>query len=194
MTDTRLIRIATVLLAALMLQLPALAQDEFERVGYFDVRSASTTLNDGVHELDARLQLILSAEALEALNSGVAMIIELRIEVIRVRRFYIDDVEAEVLFNFELEYSPVPQRYIVRNTKSGDQESFATLYSALNNLGRIQGLPIIDDVLLSPTSKYRVRLRALLSTKQFAAPLRIIFFWRDQWQLKSEWYEWQLER
>jgi hypothetical protein len=194
MTDTRLIRIATVLLAALMLQLPALAQDESERVGYFDVRSASTTLNNGVHELEARLQLILSAEALEALNSGVAMIIELRIEVIRVRRFYIDDVEAEVLFNYELEYSPVPQRYIVRNTKSGDQESFATLYSALNSLGRIQGLPIIDDVLLSPDSKYRVRLRALLSTKQFAAPLRIIFFWRDQWQLKSEWYEWQLER
>ena len=194
MTDTRLIRIATVLLVALMLQLPALAQDESERVGYFDVRSASTTLNNGVHELEARLQLILSAEALEALNSGVAMIIELRIEVIRVRRFYIDDIEAEVLFNYELEYSPVPQRYIVRNTKSGDQESFSTLYSALNSLGRIKGLPIIDDVMLSPDSKYRVRLRALLSTKQFAAPLRIIFFWRDQWQLKSEWYEWQLER
>ena len=194
MTDKRLIQIATVLLAALMLQLPALAQDESERVGYFDVRSASTTLNNGVHELDARLQLILSAEALEALNSSVAMTIELRIEVIRVRRFYLDDVEAEVSFNFELEYSPVTQRYIVRNTKSGDQESFATLYSALNNLGRIQGLPIIDDVLLSPDSNYRVRLRALLSAKQIANPLRIIFFWRDKWQLKSEWYEWQLER
>ena len=98
MTDKRLIQIATVLLAALMLQLPALAQDESERVGYFDVRSASTTLNNGVHELDARLQLILSAEALEALNSSVAMTIELRIEVIRVRRFYLDDVEAEVSF------------------------------------------------------------------------------------------------
>jgi hypothetical protein len=194
MTDKRLIRIATVLLAALMLQLPALAQDESERVGYFDVRSASTTLNNGVHELDARLQLILSAEALEALNSSVAMTIELRIEVIRVRRFYLDDVEAEVSFNFELEYSPVTQRYIVRNTKSGDQESFATLYSALNNLGRIQGLPIIDDVLLSPDSNYRVRLRALLSARQIANPFRIIFFWRDKWQLKSEWYEWPLER
>ena len=68
------------------------------------------------------------------------------------------------------------------------------LYSALNSLGRIQELPIIDDVVLSRDSKYRARLRALLSTKQYPAALRVIFFWRDQWQLKSEWYEWLLER
>jgi hypothetical protein len=23
--------------------------------------------------------------------------------------------------------------------------------------------------------------------------LRLLFFWRDEWQLKSEWYEWKLE-
>ena len=100
----------------------------------------------------------------------------------------------QVAFNYELEYRPLSQRYIVRNVTSGEQDSFATLYSALNNLGRIQGLPIIDDVLLNPGSKYRLRLRALLSTQQYPAPLRFIFFWRDQWQLKSEWFEWMLER
>ncbi|HZW59760.1 MAG TPA: DUF4390 domain-containing protein, partial [Woeseiaceae bacterium] len=86
------------------------------------------------------------------------------------------------------------QRYIVRNLNSGEQESFATLYSALNNLGRIQELPLIDDALLDADSDYRMRLQAVLSTQQYPAPLRILFFWRDQWQLKSEWYEWQLER
>ena len=194
MNDRRLTGFATLLLTALMLQWPVMAQDDPERVGYFDVRSASSTLNDGVHELDARLQLILSAEALEALNSGVPLTIELRIEIIRVRRFYLDDVEATLSFNYELEFGPLIQRYLVRNTTSGDQESFATLYSALNNLGRIQELPIIDDVVLNPDSKYRARLRALLSTKQYPAAMRLIFFWRDQWQLKSEWYEWLLER
>ena len=43
---------------------------------------------------------------------------------------------------------PLSQRYIVRNLNSGDQDSFATLYSALNSLGRVQGLPVIDDALL----------------------------------------------
>jgi len=171
-----------------------LAQDEAERQGYFNVRSASTTLVDGVQELDARLQLILSAEALDALRSGVALTIELNLEVIRVRRFMIDAMEAELSLQYELEYRPLSQRYIVRNRNSGDQDSFATLFSALNNLGRIQNLPVIDDSLLVPDSKYRVRLQALLSTRQYPAPLRLLFFWRDQWQLKSDWYEWQFER
>jgi hypothetical protein len=77
---------------------------------------------------------------------------------------------------------------------SGDQDSFATLYSALNNLGRIQSLPVIDDSILEVGKTYRIRLRARLSTEQYPAPLRILFFWRDQWQLESDWFEWILER
>jgi len=168
-------------------------QDELPRKGFFDVRSATTTLNDGVHELEARLQLILSQDALDALNSGVPLTIELDFEVIRSRGLWLDALEAAITVTYELEYRPLSQRYIVRNLNSGDEDSFATLYSALNNLGRIQGLPVIDDSLLQPDSRYRMRLRALLSTKQYPAALRILFFWRSQWQLESKWYEWIVE-
>ncbi len=170
------------------------AQDDIEREGFFEVRSASTQLVDGVHTLDARLQLVLSSEALDALSSGVPLTIELQIEIIRVRRWYMDDLDAELAVRYELEYRPLSQRYLVRNLNSGDQDSFATLYSALNNLGRLQGLPIIDDSLLEADRQYRIRVRALLNTQQYPAPLRLLFFWRDQWQLKSEWSEWLLER
>jgi hypothetical protein len=172
----------------------ALAQDPVERAGYFEVRSASTELVAGVHMLDARLQLVLSSEALKALNSGVPLTIELQMQVIRSRRFYLDALDAELAFRFELEYRPISQRYLVRNLNSGNQDSFATLYSALNSLGRVQRLPVIDETLLVPDRDYRVRLRALLATEQYSAPLRLLFFWRDEWQLKSEWYEWTLER
>ena len=172
----------------------SIAQDEIQREGYFEVRSAATRLVDGVHTLDARLQLVLSNEALEALSSGVALRINLQMEVIRERRFYLDANDAELTTRYELEYRPLSQRYLVRNLSSGDQDSFATLYSALNNLGRVQGLPVIDDELLEADKNYRVRLRALLSTRQYPAPLRLLFFWRDQWQLTSEWFEWSLER
>lgn len=172
----------------------ALAQQPVERAGYFEVRSASTELVDGVYVLDARLQLVLSSEALKALNSGVPLTIELQMQVIRSRRFYLDALDAELAFRFELEYRPISQRYIVRNLNTGNQDSFATLYSALNNLGRVQRLPVIDESLLVPDRDYRVRLRALLATEQYSAPLRLLFFWRDEWQLKSDWYEWTLER
>jgi len=182
-----------VVLAGLVMQ-PGLAQDGLERAGYFEVRSASTRQVGGVHTLDARLQLVLSSEALEALSSGVPLTIELQLEVIRMRRFVWDDAEADLALHYELEYRPLSQRYLVRNLNSGDQDSFATLYSALNNLGRVQGLPVIDDALLEYGKNYRIRLRAMLNTQQYSAPLRLLFFWRDEWQLQSEWFEWLLER
>ena len=181
-------------IAALAVAGVVFAQDPVEREGYFEVRSASTELVGGVHMLDARLQLVLSSEALNALNSGVPLTIELQMQLIRKRRFYIDSMDAELAVRFELEYRPLSQRYIVRNLNSGDQDSFATLYSALNNLGRVQRLPVIDESLLIPGKSYRARVRALLATEQYSAPLRLLFFWRDEWQLKSEWYEWNLER
>lgn len=181
-------------LAGMALAAPLFAQQLPERQGFFDIRSATTTLNDGVHELEARLQLILSDEALDALNSGVPLTIELEFEVIRVRGLWLDASDAVLTFQYELEYRPLSQRYIVRNLNSGDQDSFATLYSALNNLGRIQGLPVIDDAVLEADSSYRLRLRARLSTKQYPSALRLLFFWRSQWQLQSDWYEWTLER
>ena len=100
----------------------------------------------------------------------------------------------ELEFQFELEYRPLSQRYIVRDVQKGTQDSYATLFSALNKLGKVQNLILIQNSSLDPRASYRFRLQALLSTKQYSAPLRILFFWRDQWDLKSEWYEWQLQK
>lgn len=181
-------------LAALLQSGGAAAQEEAEREGYFEVRSAETELVDGVHVLDARMQLVLSSEALAALSSGFTLTIELQVELIRVRRWYPDDLEAELATRYELEYHPLSERYIVRNLNSGERDSFATLYSALNNLGRVENLPLIDDAVLDPDADYRVRARALLQTRQYSARLRMLFFWRGQWQLESDWVEWTLAR
>ena len=48
--------------------------------------------------------------------------------------------------------------------------------------------------MLEAGADYRGRLRASLSLQQYPAPLRLIYFWRDEWQLESDWFEWQLER
>ena len=55
-------------------------------------------------------------------------------------------------------------------------------------------LPVIDDAVLLPERSYRMRLRAMLNTQQYPATLRLLFFWRGEWQLQSEWFEWLLER
>jgi len=180
----------TLALIALGAQSQASAQDD---PGRFEVRSASVELSDGVYYLDAWVEYRLSTEAREALDAGVALTLETEVEFQRIRRFWLDDQEAGLRQGYELRYHALSERYLVVNLNSGEQNSYATLFSALNSLGRITELPLIDASLLDAESNYEIRIRAVLSTEDIPGPLRLLVFWRRDWSLESEWYTWLLD-
>jgi hypothetical protein len=178
---------------ALLLALPffeAAAQDD---PGRFEVRTANVELADNVYFLNARVDYRLSTDARAALESGLALTIRLEIEVLNRRTMWMDTETASLEQLYELAYHAVTERYIVRTLNRGDQASFATLFAALNSLGRIDRLPIIDAALLDPDRAYDIRVRALLDTEQLPGPLRLLAFWRRDWSLGSEWYRWRLQ-
>ena len=177
------------LLAALMLSMgTALAQK-----GLFEVRSASTRVYEGVYFATARVDFELSDEALEALNSGVTLPIQLQFKLTKKRRFWLDDAVATLEQDFQLSYQPLSERYVVRNVNSGEQDSFATLFSALNTMGRIINLPIIDVSILDSGAKYEIALRAVLDLSTLPGPLRLLAFWGSGFRLESDWYVWKLD-
>ena len=160
--------------------------------GSFEVRSASSRLYNGVYFATARIDYRLSNDALEALDSGVALTVQLQIELKRQRRFWLDSEIATLNQDYSLSFQPVSDRYVVKNLNSGEQDSFATLFSALNNMGRIVDLPIIDAALLDPDANYEIALRAVLDQNTLPGPLRLIAFWSSGFRLASDWYVWQL--
>lgn len=174
---------------ALLLTPGAHAQDED---GLFEVRTASSELRGEVFYIDSLIEFRLSDEAREALEAGVGLIIRIEVELIHIRRFWFDDEEVGLEQRFLLEYHTLSERYLVRNLNTGDQASFATLFSALNYLGRIERLPFIDLALLDPERSYDVRIRAELDTDEFPGPLRLLTFWRRDLSLSSDWYRWRL--
>jgi hypothetical protein len=180
--------LAAVLLLIGTSRLPA--QDDIE--GGFTVRSAESELVSGVYFVNAIIDLQLSAEARAALDSGVPLTVHIEVDLIHIRRFWIDDEDADVDQRFELAYHALTERYIVRNLNSSDQASFATVDAALNYLGRIERLPFIDAALLNPERAYDVRIRAELDMDEFSGPLRLLTFWRRDFSLESDWYRWRL--
>jgi len=82
----------------------------------------------------------------------------------------------------------------VLNINSGDQASFGSLPAALEYLGHVEQLPLIDTAVLEDDRGYDVRLRASLDQEQFPGPLRLLAFWRRDWSIASEWYRWPLRR
>ncbi len=182
---------AVVALCALCLAASSVAAQE-EDPGRFEVRSASVELDEGIYFLNAWLEYRLSSGAREALESGVSLTIEIEVEFLRSRRFWFDDSEASLLQTYVLQYHALSERYLVLNSNTGEQSSFANLFSALNFLGRVNRLPLIDEALLQAGEPYEIRVRTSLSTEDFPGPLRLLTFWRRDWSLRSEWYEWPL--
>jgi len=176
-----------IVLAAMLCTGTLLAQDTG-----LEIRNASTRLVDGVWYLDARIEYRLNRDTLDALQSGIPLTFELQVEVARTRRWFPDEDIASLRQYFELSWQPLAQSYLVRNKNSGDQRTHTTLYAALNDLGRIRSLPLIDAAIIDRGHEYEVSLRAVLDQQELPGPLRMLAFWDDGFTLESEWYRWLL--
>lgn len=177
------------LLAALLLQPAVVGAD-----GGIAVGSAATRLQGGIWFLDADISYRLNETALEALDSGLVMDIELTISLTQRRRIIWDAQFAELKQRYELQFHALTERYILRNLNSGEQSTFGSLQAALHALGTVRSLPIIDDALLSRGERYFVAIRAVVDIKQLGGPLALIrFLWND-WRISGDWVQWRLDR
>ena len=157
-----------------------------------EIRTASTTLDRGVWYLSARIDYRLNRDTLEALQNGIPLTFELQVELSERRRWLPDEDVAALRQQFELSWQPLSRGYLVRNTNSGDQRAHSTLFAALNDLGRIAALPLIDADLIAEDESYEVSLRAVLDQQQLPGPLRMLAFWDEDFTLESEWHRWNL--
>ncbi len=157
-----------------------------------EIRNANTHLDAGVWHLSARIDYRLNRDTLDALQNGIPLTFELQVELTEDRRWLPDVDVASLRQYFELSWQPLSRGYLVRNKNSGDQRAHTTLFAALNDLGRIPALPLIDAALIDENKDYTVSLRAVLDQQQLPGPLRMLAFWDDDFTLESEWYRWSL--
>ena len=180
-------RVWACLLLCLGLSLPGYADE-----GRFDIRTGRSHLENGVWYASARIDYQLSSEAAEALRSGLSFQVILEIRITRLRRWLPDPEIAQLSLVHQLEYNALSERYVVTNLNSGEQATFATLFSALNYLGRVDDFPVIDTALLSPEMNYEIALRTILDQESLPGPLQVLAFWQDDFSTASDWYRWRL--
>jgi len=165
-----------------------------DKDGSIDIRSAYTTVEEGVYYLNGRVDLLLSKDAQNALENGVSLNIELQIEVSQRRRYVWDKTVASLRQRYQLAFHALTSRYVLSNLNSGERESFSGLDNALARLGEIQRLPVIDEALLEAETRYDGNLRVQMDIREMSGPLRVLtLFWGD-WRVTSEWYRWPVQR
>ena len=159
--------------------------------GVLEVHSAYVNLDKGVFLLHARVEYPMSPAIRNALRDGLTLTFDLDARVDRGRRFWFNVNIVDLTLRRELSYHAVSDRYVVRDTRSGDQESFATLDEALQYLGKVDAWPILVEPQLDG-GNYTISVRAGVRRGHLPASLRAILFWSDDWARVSEWYSWLL--
>lgn len=159
--------------------------------GVLEVRSAYVNIDKGVFLLHARVEYPVSPAIRTALQDGLTLTFDLDARVDRDRRFWFNANIVDLTLRRELSYHAVSDRYVVRDTKSGDQESFPTLDGALDFLGRVDAWPILVEPQLD-NGTYTISVRAGVRRGHLPTSLRAILFWTDDWARVSEWYSWLL--
>lgn len=158
------------------------------------ISNVRTLLADGVYRIGARVDFEFNETLHDALHNGVPLLIELHIEVLRQRRWFWPERVAELRQRFELQYHALSRRYLVSNYSTGVQHSFSSMNDALEYIGNVYDLPLIDANLLEHRQPYIVRMRAELDVESLPTPVRLWAYLGSAWSLKGDWYQWHLER
>jgi Domain of unknown function (DUF4390) len=156
------------------------------------LRDVQVALDEGVFELDAKFDLTLPDGARKAVESGLTLRLTYEITVDRVRRYMPDDGIAALEQRYEVSYHALSQRYLVKNLNTGEQQDFGSLQAALDRVGDLRGLPVIDAALVSDGPAYEGRIRAVLKMNTAPDVFGWLLFWTDDWSAESDWKTWTL--
>ena len=161
--------------------------------GQINVRDAHVWHDDGGWFMDAQLDIQLSPGAQEALENGVPLVFELRVQLVRIHRWLWDKVEHERTQLRQLQYHALSRSYLVKDIGSGSQGVYSALDDALYAAGLIDTLLLTDESLASDR-KYKVRLRGSHDIESLPTPVRLLAYVSAQWDMNSQWYTWPLAR
>jgi hypothetical protein len=173
------------LLLGLLLALPLHAAEFF-------ITGVHIRPQANVYLLDANVDYRFSEEALEALDNGVPLTLQLSIEINRKRNWWLNAGVASLQQRYRLQFHPLSHQYLLHNINSGAYYAFQSLTAAVDAMGSLRNFPLLDAQLIQEGESYEVLLQAELDIEALPSPLRPLAYITPAWRLNSDWYKWSL--
>jgi len=182
---------AVVLAAGVLLpaQLPA-----GDKSGSITVTEAGVEPGESAWILNAWVDIRLSRGAREALESGIPLVFDFQIQVLEKHPWLWDRVIREYHRIREVQYHPLTRTYIVKQPDTGEQRGFRRLDEAMESAGVLLNIDVIEYAAVDDRHDYTVRLRGTLDVESLPTPIRLLAYVSNEWDMKSSWNQWHLER
>ena len=155
------------------------------------IRKAHTEVVNNMFLVNADASFNFSEDALDALNSGIPIFIELDVRITRPRKYLWDPQLISARRKYSIERHALSEQFILSDQITGDRSLHASLDLAIEDLGTIRALPVAEASEIDQESAFNVSLRLRLDIESLPAPLIPLAYISPGWHMSSGWYRWK---
>ena len=152
------------------------------------INSAKLEATEEGYQLDADIELQLTASMQEAVRKGVPLYFIAEFQLTRGRWYWLDQNVVSATRDRRISYAPLTDQY--RIAVSGISQNVYSFEEVRRALSRIRSWTVAEKGQLKPGEKYEAALRFRLDTSQLPKPFQLNVITSKEWSLASEWYRW----
>ena len=128
-----------------------------------------------------------------AIDQGFSVPFMFEVEILASKRYWFDDRIVSLKQQYLLHYQPMLDSYVVFDVNSSERRYFDNRRSAVRFIEKVYNYPMLNIRNLAPDRKYYARVRFGIDSDELPLPLKSSSLWDNDWDLKSDWYEWDLQ-
>ncbi len=150
-------------------------------------------------EIDSNLSLNMRVESnipdyiTIAMDQGFAVPFLFEVEIRERKTYWLDKKVIALKQQYLLHYLPILESYIVIDKNVEERTYFRNRETAMYFISRVLEYPLLNVDNLRLESDLYARVRFGIDADELPLPLKSSSLWDNDWDLKSDWFEWSLE-
>lgn len=177
--------------AILLLMMPLVVAEDGVA---FRVQNASFSLDETLLELNSEIEIELPAYISIAIEQGFAVPLMFEVEILSPIKYWPDRKIVSLKQQYQLHFLPMLGSYVIFDLNAGQRYYFDSLDEAVEYLHEVNNYPMLDVNNISDERSYYARLRFGIDSDELPLPLKSSSLWDNDWNLKSDWYAWDIEK
>jgi len=160
----------------------------------FVVKRAEFKLDESMLMLDLEIVSHIPDFISIAIDQGFAVPLRFEIEIRSEKPYWIDDKVVSLKQQYMLHFQPMLDSFVVLDVNTGERHYFDERKAAVQFIELVYNYPMLDINNLAADKNYYARVRFGIDSDELPLPLQSSWFWDSDWDLQSEWYEWEVRR
>lgn len=154
----------------------------------FQIKNAELIPVEETYLLNADMEIKFNSDIEQAINKGFVLSFLIEFQLVSPRKYWFDDEITTVSHTVTLSYHALSKQYLI--IQGEQQQNFATLDEAIQNLATIRDLKVLKKNLVEKAGVYNAILLVRLDPTKLAKTLQVEAVNSNDWSIKSQRFEW----